>query len=58
VHGRKVPGEIALADRKSLVFLMLPFGLLGAWGAGLALLFGYAAGSFFWAQYQVHRRRD
>lgn len=56
--GRKVPGAVLLADRKSLVLLMIPFALAGLWGAGLAVLFGYAAGSFFWAQYQVHRRHD
>ena len=58
VEGNKVPGAVLLADRKCMAFLILPFALLGLWGAGLAFLFAYAAGSFFWAQYHVHRRHD
>lgn len=58
MKGKKVSSAILLADRKSLVFLMLPFAILGLWGPGVALLFAYAAGSFFWAQYHVHRRHD
>jgi len=53
---RRVPGEALLADPASLVLLMLPFAAAGAWATGLAVLFAYAAISFFWAQYQVHRR--
>jgi hypothetical protein len=30
---------------------------MGMWGSGVACLFAYAAGSFFWAQYHVHRER-
>ena len=51
-----------LAERKGMTWLMLPFAILGAWHAGLALLFAYAAGSFFWAQREAHspsaRRQD
>ncbi len=55
VEGRDVPGLLFLAERKNMIWLMLPFAALGFWVAGLALLFAYAAGSFFWAQRQVHR---
>jgi hypothetical protein len=56
MQGRRVPADQALANLPSLAVLMLPFALMGAWGAGLALLFAYAAGSFFWAQYHSHRK--
>jgi hypothetical protein len=55
VQGRGVPGTLFLANVPSLIFLILPFALGGLWASGLAFLFAYAAGSFFWAQYQVHR---
>lgn len=58
LHGRKVAGIVWLADGKSLPLLMLPFAAADLWGAGLATIFAYAAGSFFWAQYQAHRRQD
>jgi len=54
--GRRVPGDVVLADPSSLTVLMLPFALADWWAAGMAALFGYAALSFFWAQYQVHRK--
>jgi hypothetical protein len=61
-EGRPVRGSLFLADRKGMIWLMLPFGLFGAWNVGLALLFAYAAGSFFWAQHLAHgaaaRRQD
>lgn len=47
----------ALADRKNMTLALVPFALLGAWLAGLAALFGYAAASFFWAQHEVHPAR-
>jgi hypothetical protein len=54
--------KLFLAERKGMIWLMLPFALFGAWNVGLALLFAYAAGSFFWAQHQAHgaaaRRQD
>jgi len=53
-EGRKLRGALFLAERKGLTWLMLPFAVFGLWHAGLALLFAYAAASFFWAQQQVH----
>jgi len=53
-EGRKLRGAVLLAERKGMIWLMLPFALLGLWNAGLAFLFAYAALSFFWAQQQVH----
>ena len=58
VQGRTVRGAVLLANQPSLIFLMLPFALIGRWGVGIAVLFTYAAASFFWAQYQVHRKQD
>lgn len=49
-----IPGSIALADRKGLIWLMLPLAGFGGWLAGPAGLFSYAAGSFFWAQRHAH----
>ncbi len=61
-EGRTVRGSWLLADRKGMSWLMLPFAVFGAWNVGLAALFAYAAGSFFWAQHQAHsaavRRQD
>ena len=56
VGDHEVDGQIFLAERKGMIWLMLPFGVTGNWLAGLFGLTLYAAGSFFWAQYQVHRR--
>lgn len=56
-EGTKPRGRIALADARSMAWLLLPFAALGAWQAGVAVLFGYAAASFFWAQHEAHRRR-
>ncbi|HEY5710855.1 MAG TPA: hypothetical protein VIT38_03075 [Allosphingosinicella sp.] len=53
-EGYKVRGQALLAERKGMTWLMLPFAATGYWHAGLAFLFAYAAGSFFWAQKQVH----
>ena len=52
--GRKPRGSFLLAERRGMSWLLLPFALFGAWTAGVAGLFAYAAGSFFWAQRQVH----
>ena len=52
--GRRVRGEMLLAERKGLIWLMLPFAALGQWQAGLAALFAYCGASFFWAQHEVH----
>lgn len=56
VAGRAVRGEILLAERKGMVLLLTPFALFDQWAAGLVALLVYAAGSFFWAQAEVHRR--
>ncbi|HEV2748032.1 MAG TPA: hypothetical protein VGW34_12135 [Allosphingosinicella sp.] len=56
--GADVPGKAWLAERKGMTWLMLPFALAGWWVPGLAALAVYAAGSFFWAQRQVHRRQQ
>jgi hypothetical protein len=53
-EGRKVRFGVLLADRQGMMWLMVPFAVLGAWQAGMALLFAYAAGSFFWAQREAH----
>lgn len=55
-EGREVPGRLWLAERKGMAWLMLPFAAAGLWGTGLGVLAVYAAGSFFWAQRQAHRR--
>jgi hypothetical protein len=52
----RIRSDIWLAEPKGMAWLMLPFALVGAWATGLAALASYAAGSFFWAQRQVHRR--
>ncbi|MFN3944534.1 MAG: hypothetical protein ACK4K7_06365 [Allosphingosinicella sp.] len=56
IEGRDVPGQIFLAERKGMTWLMLPFAAAGFWVTGLGILLLYAAGSFFWAQRQVHAR--
>jgi hypothetical protein len=53
-EGRRVRGAFLLAERKGMTWLMLPFAAFSYWPAGLALLFAYAAGSFFWAQREAH----
>ena len=54
-EGRRVRGSVWLAEPRGMAWLMLPFAVFGLWHAGLALLFVYAAGSFFWAQHEAHR---
>jgi hypothetical protein len=54
LEGARVRGGIVLAERRGMAWLMLPFAAFGVWYAGLAVLFAYAAASFFWAQRQVH----
>jgi hypothetical protein len=53
-EGRRVRGAVFLAERKGMTWLILPFAAFGYWQAGLAALFAYAAGSFFWAQREAH----
>ncbi len=55
-RGRRMPERLSFAERKGMSWLMLPFAVTGAWVAGLGALAVYAAGSFFWAQREVHRR--
>lgn len=55
IGGKELPGSRWLAERKGLAWLLLPFGAAGLWGTGLTALAAYAAGSFFWAQRQIHR---
>jgi len=53
-EGRRVRGALFLAERKGMTWLMLPFAAFGLWHVGLAVLFAYAAASFFWAQREAH----
>lgn len=53
-EGREIRGAVLLAERKGMIWLMVPFAAFGQWQAGLAFLFAYAAASFFWAQRQAH----
>ena len=55
---KEVRGALLLADRHSLLIRMLPFAISDRWGTGIAVLLAYAAGSFFWAQNEAHRRED
>jgi hypothetical protein len=52
---RRLPERFFFAERKGMSWLMLPFAVTGAWVSGLVALAAYAAGSFFWAQHEVHR---
>ena len=53
---QRVPGAILLAERRGMIWLLVPFALFGLWPAGFIVLAAYAAASFFWAQQQVHAR--
>ena len=53
----EVEGHVWLAEPKAMAWLLLPFAIAGQWVAGLGALTLYAAGSFFWVQRQIHRRR-
>lgn len=55
-EGRKPRGAAWLAERRGMAWLTLPFAVFDLWTPGLAALFAYAAGSFFWAQREAHRR--
>jgi hypothetical protein len=57
-EGKRVRGATFLAERKGMTWLMLPFAAFGYWPAGLAVLFAYAAASFFWAQREAHADRQ
>jgi hypothetical protein len=54
-RGRRMAERLFFAERKGMSWLMLPFAVTGAWVTGLGALALYAAGSFFWAQREVHR---
>ena len=54
-RGRIVEGRLFMAERKGLTWLLLPFAVTGLWITGLSAMALYAAGSFFWAQRNVHR---
>ena len=41
-----------------LLVVILAAAIFGQWGIGIALLLGYSAASFFWAQEQAHRPQD
>jgi len=56
VGDREISGKIFLAERKGMIWIMLPFGLTQSWLPGLLALTLYAMVSFFWAQHQVHSR--
>ncbi|HTU12754.1 MAG TPA: hypothetical protein VMG08_17830 [Allosphingosinicella sp.] len=51
---RRVAGAVALAERRGMILLLVPFALFGLWPAGFIFLCVYAAASFFWAQQQAH----
>lgn len=55
IHGREIAGSEWLANRTGMIWLMLPFAVANEWLMGLGALAIYAAGSFFWAQREVHR---
>ena len=55
---RTLPERTFFAERKGMTWLLLPFAAAGAWVIGLGALAAYAAGSFFWAQREVHRARN
>jgi hypothetical protein len=54
IGAAELPGSQWLAERKGMTWLLLPFAATGLWATGLTALATYAAGSFFWAQRQVH----
>lgn len=56
-YGRKVEGDVWLAEPKGMIWILLPFAASGTWTAALAALATYAAGSFFWVQHLTHRRK-
>jgi len=56
LEGGSPPGASLLAERKGMIWLMLPFAAFGRWEFGLLFLFAYATASFFWAQRHAHAR--
>lgn len=47
-----------LASTDGLIWAMLPFGIVGQWGAGLAAVTLYAAASFAWTQRRLLERLE
>ena len=52
------PGDRWLAERRAMIWTMLPFAAFDGWAYGLAFFIVYAAGSFFWVQRWVHFAKD
>jgi hypothetical protein len=52
--GARIRGALFLAERRGMIWLMLPFAFFGLWHAGIGALAAYAALSFFWAQREAH----
>ena len=57
-EGRKVRFALLLAERRGMAWLLFPFAFTDFWHGGLAFLFAYSAGSFFWAQREAHSARS
>jgi hypothetical protein len=57
LEGERRIDRTFLAERKGMTWLLLPFAVGGAWITGLSALAAYAAGSFFWVQRLIHRRK-
>ena len=53
-QGKRIAGAVLLAERRGMVWLLLPFAIFRLWPAGFVFLAAYAAASFFWAQQQAH----
>ena len=47
-----------LLSRRNAILALILFGLAGAWTGYLLAMLGYAAISFFFAQFLVHRLRQ
>jgi hypothetical protein len=57
-EGCKPRYALFLAERRGMAWLILPFAISDLWHAGLAFLFAYSAGSFFWAQREAHHAQS
>ncbi len=55
---QRVAGAVLLAERRGMIWLLVPFAIFGLWPAGFIVLAAYAAASFFWAQQQAHAQRE
>jgi hypothetical protein len=52
--GRTLRSRVFRAGWKTMSWALIPFAVTGLWTLGLGLIAGYAAGSFFWTQRQIH----